>query len=168
MRRETSEPGSPPIGRLPKLVRFVLTVLIATALGPLIGSVALVIATRLLHFGFSAGLNDLLEQAAVTVIFGYSMGWKIAFVAGTIIAVAALWRPPTFLTVIAATVVAGVACQVGTAGRNPPLVYPQSCSVDLCGYRLLAAFSATAEWPMIGLFVGLPFTGQKFACQNAG
>jgi len=112
MRRDTSDTGPPRIGRLPKLIRFVLTVVIATVLGPLIGSVApfLVTAMQLVHSG--SGAAEIARSFVPIVIFAYVIGGVIAFVAGTIVAVAALWRQPTFVIIIAATVVANVGCEV--------------------------------------------------------
>ena len=110
MTSDGSDTGPSRIGRLPKLIRFVLTVVIATVLGPLIGGVAPFLVTAMQLAQSGAGAAEIARSFIPIVIFAYVVGWVIAFVAGTIVAVAALWRQPTFVVIIAATVVANVGC----------------------------------------------------------
>lgn len=99
--------GPPRIVLLSKLIRFVLIIVIATVFGPLIGGVA-----AYLVWGLWIGLPvfAVFEVGAwrSIVTFSYLLGGMIAFLAGTIVALAALWRQPTLLLVIGATILASL------------------------------------------------------------
>src|ERR1700730_14579751 len=106
MANDNSDTAAPRVGLLPKVVRFVLTVAIATVLGPLIGGVAfflLRVAMQIAQSEFDAA--DIRGLLVLMVVAAYVVGGVIAFLAGTIVAVAALWRQPTFTIIIAAVVV---------------------------------------------------------------
>jgi len=72
------------------------------------------------------------------VVAAYVVGGVMAFVAGTIVAVAALWRQPTFAVIIAATVVANVGCYVAIQHG----VYDRLLIPNLA----VSAFAATICW----------------------
>jgi len=114
MTSDGGDTGQPSISGLKKLIRFVLTIVIATVLGPLIGGLPffLVSAIPIALSSFSAA--EIGESFILILIFAYVFGGAIAFVAGTIVAVAALWRQPTFVVIIAATVVANVGFSVAS------------------------------------------------------
>lgn len=99
--------------RFGKFYRIVQTIVIATAMGPLIGGAAvfLLSATHdMSQRGFDA---DGLGRLFFVFMYGaYLVGGVIAFVAGTLVAVAALWRRPTFVIVVAASVVSSIVCTV--------------------------------------------------------
>jgi hypothetical protein len=109
MTSHSSDTAPPQIGPLPKLVRFVLTVVIATVLGPLIGGITFFLVRFAidivqLEFNFA----DIPGLIFGLVVGAYLVGWVVAFLAGTLVAVAALWRQPTFDVIIAAVVVTNV------------------------------------------------------------
>jgi hypothetical protein len=96
---------------LPKVFGFILTIVFATVLGPLIGGtgfflvrVAIDIAQAQFKFADLPGMLILFMMGA------YVVGGIIAFLAGTFVAIVALWRPPTLRAIIAAAVVANIVC----------------------------------------------------------
>jgi hypothetical protein len=106
---ETSQTSRPRAGRSARITRFVLTVVIATLLGPLVGAVLLMlrrIALDVAHSEFDAA--DIRGMAILFTLSAYVVGGVIAFAAGLIVAIAGLWRQPTFPIILAAIVVANV------------------------------------------------------------
>ncbi len=153
----TSEsPGTAPprIGLRPKLSRFVLTVVIATLLGPLIvgGTVFVVfVAMQIVQSGFNAaGIGEFAAEIGKLFILlvgaAYFGGSVIALVAGTIVAVVALRRQVTFVVIIAAIVVANVGYFAVT---EPEIFYSTDLTMPLqrlVGNLAYSAFAATICW----------------------
>jgi hypothetical protein len=96
-------------GTPPKLIRFVLTIVIATVFGPLVSGVTVFLmfaAMLIAQWEFNtAGMG---ESFILMVGVAYLAGWVIAVVTGTIVALVALWRPPNFAVVLLAVLVANV------------------------------------------------------------
>ena len=112
-----------------KFVRFALTVIIAAVLGPLIAGgtyFAVFAAMLIVQSGFHLG--GLAEQFIIMIGVAYLAGGIIALVAGLIVAVAALWREPTFLGIIAAVVVANIAYFAIT---EPEVFYSTAATIPL-------------------------------------
>jgi len=65
----------------------------------------------------------------------------IAFVAGTIVAIAALWRQPTFAVIIAAVVVANVGYYLVT---EPQVFYSAGYPIPFGAFSVTLGFSAFA------------------------
>jgi hypothetical protein len=142
MTSDSSDTAPPRGGLLPKLVRFVLTVAIATVLGPLIGGVTfflLRVAMEIAQSEFDAA--DIRGLFVLMVVGAYVVGGVIAFVAGTIVAVAALWRQPTFAVIIAATVVANVGYFLVT---EPQVFLSAGYPIPFGAFTVTLAFSAFA------------------------
>ena len=132
----------------PRLFRFVLTVVIATLLGPLIvgGAVFLVfVATLIAQSGFSAA--EIGKLFILLVGAAYFGGSVIAFVAGTIVAVVALRRQVTFVVIIAAIVVANIGYFAVT---EPEIIFYSADLTTplerLVGNLAYSAFAATICW----------------------
>jgi|SRR5215831_11876309 len=80
-------------------VRFVLTVLIATLLGPFIGAIVMMLGR--IGLDLARWEFDPADIHGVIVIFmmgAYAAGGVIALAAGLLVALAALWREATFAT----------------------------------------------------------------------
>jgi len=106
MMQGTTGTGPPGIGLLSKLIRFVLIVVIATVFGPPIGGVAVYLVWAL---WIGLPVFAVIELGWLSIVtFSYLLGGMIAFLAGTIVALAALWRQPTLLLVIGATILASL------------------------------------------------------------
>jgi hypothetical protein len=102
---------TPRVGVLPKVARFVLTVIIAMLLGPLIGGVGFFLVSAAIEIAQSRlDPADLGGMFLLFMVGAYVVGGVIAFLAGTIVAVAALWRSPTFPLIASATLIANVVC----------------------------------------------------------
>jgi hypothetical protein len=92
-------------------IRFVLTVLIATLLGPFIGAILMMlgrIGLDLARWEFDPA--DIRGVIVIFMIGAYAVGGVIAFAAGVLVALWALWREATFAMVVAAIVLANLGC----------------------------------------------------------
>ena len=126
-----------PRGWLSKLICLALIVVVGTLLGPLIGSVPFLLVTAVQVAASGGSLAEIAEASIPIVMFAYVLGGAIAFVAGTIVAITAVWREPTFATIIMATLIANAGCYL--AIRDALL---QSPSVNLS----VSIFAATICW----------------------
>jgi hypothetical protein len=98
-------------GRFNGAIRFVLTVLIATLLGPFIGAILMMLGR--IGLDLARWEFDPADIRGVIVIFmmgAYAVGGVIAFAAGLLVALAALWREATFAMVVVAIVLANLGC----------------------------------------------------------
>src|SRR6476620_928511 len=87
-----------PRGWLSKLMRLALIVVVGTLLGPLIGSVPFLLVTAVQVAASGGSLAEIAEASIPIVMFAYVLGGAIAFAAGTIVAITAVWREPTFVS----------------------------------------------------------------------
>src|SRR5262245_55573526 len=79
---------------MPTLTHFILTIVIATVLGPLIGVVPFSVMSA--WPGLSgARAWDIALSFGPLLLGAYFFGGVIAFIAGTIVAVVLLWRQPS-------------------------------------------------------------------------
>jgi hypothetical protein len=94
-----------------RLVRFLMPIMIAVVLGPLIAGIAvtvLALVINLVERSAAAQIGDVLALSASYVIFAYVSGAAIAVFAGLLVSIWMIWRAPSFAIVIAATVIATV------------------------------------------------------------
>jgi hypothetical protein len=94
-----------------RLVRFLMPIMIAVVLGPLIAGIAvtvLALVINLVERSAAAQIGDVLALSASYVIFAYVRGAAIAVFAGLLVSIWMIWRAPSFAIVIAATVIATV------------------------------------------------------------
>jgi hypothetical protein len=111
MTSSRNDSAMPRAGVQAKIFRFVLTVVIAMLLGPLIGGIGFFLVSVAIEIAQSRlDVADIGGMFLLFVVGAYVVGGVIAFFAGTIVAVAALWRSPTFSLIVAATFVANVIC----------------------------------------------------------
>jgi hypothetical protein len=139
MMQGTTGTGPPGIGLLSKLIRFVLIVVIATVFGPPIGGVAVYLVWAL---WIGLPVFAVIELGWLSIVtFSYLLGGMIAFLAGTIVALAALWRQPTLPLIIAATTVASLGFELAVGhGAHDRLLVSLAAS----------AFAGTVCWLLLG------------------
>ena len=91
-----------------KLIRFLMPIVIAVALGPLIAGLAVSIFAFGTNIFNDTGLlvADLFEMSGVYIIFAYYLGSAIAVLAGILVSIWMIWRVPNVIVVIAAAVIA--------------------------------------------------------------
>jgi hypothetical protein len=92
-----------------KFVRFMIPIVIAVVLGPLIGGLAiclLVVVTDTLDHTVSLPIADLFSMFGVYIIIAYLSGGVVALAAGILVSMWMLWRPPSAIVVIAAAAIA--------------------------------------------------------------
>jgi hypothetical protein len=94
-----------------KLIRLLMPIVIAGVLGPLIAGLIfclLAVSTSLFDQAGGTPLADLLPMFAVYIGFAYLEGGAIALLAGALVSLWMIWRPPGFLVAIAAAIIAVV------------------------------------------------------------
>jgi hypothetical protein len=92
-----------------KPVRLLLPVMIAVVLGPLIAGLAvclLAVGTSIFEHTGSLLIADLFPMFVFYIIFSYFSGGAIALLAGILVSIWMIWRPPSAIVVIAAAVIA--------------------------------------------------------------
>ena len=91
------------------LIRFLMPIVIAVALGPLIAGLAISIfafGTSIFNNTGSLLMADLFTMSGVYIAFAYILGSAIAVLAGILVSIWMIWRPPNAIVVIAAAVIA--------------------------------------------------------------
>jgi hypothetical protein len=92
-----------------KLVRFMIPIVIAVVLGPLIAGLEiclLVIGTNTLDHTVSLPIAELFSMFGVYIVIAYLSGGVVALAAGILVSMWMLWRPPNAIVVIAAAAIA--------------------------------------------------------------
>ena len=124
-----------------------LTVVVATLLGPLIVGAtvfSVFVAISIAQSGFNAA--EISKLFIILVGAAYFGGSVIALVAGTIVAVVALRRQVTFVVIIAAIIVVNIAYFAVT---EPGIFYSTDLRMPLqrlVGNLAYSAFAATICW----------------------
>jgi hypothetical protein len=105
-----------------RLLRFSLPIVIAGVLGPLIGGLAICL--------FAAGqyvvdkdpgpIADLFGIFPLYMIFAYVLGWPIAVLAGLLVSISMIFRPPG---IVAAVGLLWLAAAANLMGPLPNLAY---------------------------------------------
>ena len=88
-----------------KLIRFLMPIVIAVALGPLIAGLAVSIfafGTSIFDNTGSLPMADILKMSGFYIVFAYFLGSAIAVLAGILVSIWMFWRPPNVIVVIAA------------------------------------------------------------------
>jgi hypothetical protein len=139
-----------------KLVRFVIPVVIAVVLGPLVAGVGiclLAVGTNTLDHAVSLPIADLLSMLGVCIVIAYLSGGVVALAAGILVSMWMLWRPPNAIVIIAAAAIATAGyLGVGALGFLSFAEYIDVRSNFL--FALLLAVTAAAScWLLTGRFV---------------
>ncbi len=94
-----------------KPVRFLMPIVIAVLLGPLIAGLAvclLAVGTNIFDRTGSLPITDLLPMFGFYIVFAYLHGGVIALLAGILVSIWMTWRPPNAIVAIAAAMIATV------------------------------------------------------------
>jgi len=137
-------------------VRFIMPIVIAVMLGPLVAGLALgllAICTDILDHTFSLSIADLFSMFGVYIVIAYLTGGVVALVAGILVSIWTLWRPPTMMVVIAAAVIATAGyLGAGALGFVSFVDYSDARSSLLFTFTL-AVIAAAGCWLLTGRFV---------------
>ena len=105
------------------IFRLLMPIVIAVALGPLIAGLAvwvLAVATNI--YTGAPSIADLFAMSWVYTVFAYVVGGAIALLAGILVSIWMIWRPPNAIVVIAAAAIATSAyLAVGALGFLGPV-----------------------------------------------
>ena len=94
---------------MPRAIRLLMPVVIAVVLGPLIAGLAvclLAIANSLFNQTGWLSIADMFTMFGVYIVFAYMLGSQIALLAGILVAIWMISRPPSLVVVVAAAVIA--------------------------------------------------------------
>jgi hypothetical protein len=141
-----------------KLFRFLMPIVIAVVLGPLLaGLIVCLFALSLYFFGYDNGpLAELFSMFWVYIMFAYFEGGPVALVAGLLVSIWMIWRRPGLLVVIVAAIAAIGLCYLadGFGMFNPiggPLV-----SNNLGLMLVLSVMGASVCWFLTRRFAPAP------------
>jgi hypothetical protein len=139
-----------------KFVKLVAPIVIAVVLGPLIAGLAVcVLAVGVNLYDHTEGLpvTDLFGLFKLYIIFAYLMGGVIALLAGILVSVWMIWRPPSAIVVIAAAVIATCSfLGVGALGFLGPVEFTNARS-NFLFILALAVIAAGGCWLLTRRFV---------------
>ena len=139
-----------------KLIRFLMPIVIAVALGPLIAGLAVSIfafGTSIFDNTGSLPMADILKMSGFYIVFAYFLGSAIAVLAGILVSIWMFWRPPNVIVVIAATVIATCSYMaVGVLGYLGPAEWTNAHSNFLLTL-VLAVIAAAGCWFLTRRFV---------------
>ena len=131
---------------MPRAVRLLMPIVVAVVLGPLIAGLAvcvLLIAGNL--FDPTGSLVDLFKAFVVYIIFAYISGGAIALLAGILVSLWMISRPPNLIVVVAAAAIAAVVyLGLGKLGLFSPMILTNER-----GFLMiipLAMFAAAGCW----------------------
>ena len=156
--------------------RFLMPVLIAVGLGPLTGGLAaglLAVGTSILdHMGLVIGtfplpcncdatlaMADVFELLAIYIVSAYLLGGVIALLAGLLVSIWMIWRPPSAFVVVAAAVIAtAVYMGIGAFGLLGPAAWSNARGNFLYTLVLavIAVISALVCWLLARRFLHMP------------
>jgi len=129
-------------------IRFLAPIVVALVLGPLTIGIALWLAhvASDLFNGTSSTLADEGGFFAFLVIMAYVIGWPIALLAGVLVSLSMIWRPPSLLAVNGAAVLATVVF-LGIAATGVLGPVEENNGRSNLGFTLAAAvFAANVCW----------------------
>jgi hypothetical protein len=138
-----------------KLLRFVMPIAIAVALGPLIAGIAvtvLALVTNLVDGTAAVVITDVLALSVSYIIFAYAGGAAIAFLAGLLVSIWMLSRPPSLLVVIGAAVLATTLYMgIGATGVLGPVEFTNARS-NFLFTLIFAVIAAAGCWLLMRRF----------------
>jgi hypothetical protein len=94
-----------------KPVRFLIPIVIAMVLGPLIAGLAvclLAVGTNIFDHTGTLPIADLFPMFGFYIVFAYLNGGVIALLAGILVSIWMIWRSPSAIVAIAAAMIATV------------------------------------------------------------
>ena len=141
-----------------KLVRFLMPIIIAVVLGPLIAGLAVgLLAVVTGGFAHSAEpIADVFKMSGVYIFFSYYIGGPVAFLAGLFVSIWMISRPPSLLVVIGAAVLATILFMgVAALGILGP-VWDTHAHSNFLFTLVLAIIAAAGCWLLTRRFARAP------------
>lgn len=138
-----------------RLVRFMIPIVIAVVLGPLIAGleICLLAIGATLDQTVSTPIADLFSMFGVYILIAYLSGSVVALAAGILVSMWMLWRPPNAIVVIAAAAIATAGyLGVGALGFLSFADYSNVRSNFLFAL-VLAVIAAAGCWLLTSRFV---------------
>jgi hypothetical protein len=139
-----------------KIIRFLMPIVIAVVLGPLVAGLAVSIfafGTSIFNNTDSLLMVDLFKMSGVYIVFAYFLGSAIAVLAGILVSIWMIWRPPTVFVAIAAAVIATSGYMaVGAVGLLGPEELTNARS-NFLFTMVLAVIAATGCWLLSRRFI---------------
>jgi hypothetical protein len=136
--------------------RLVMPIVIAVALGPLIAGLAVsmfAVVINILENAGSLATADLLDLFGFYIVFAYVLGSMIALLAGTLMSIWMVWRPPNaFVAIAAAEIATCLYMGIGALGFLGPTEWTNARSNFLFTF-VLAATAAAGCWFLTRRFV---------------
>ncbi len=134
---------------MPRFGRLLIPVVVAVVLGPLIGGLAvcvLALASNLVDQTGSLPVIDLFTMFGFYIVFAYISGGAIALLAGILVSIWMISRPPSLIVVVAAAVLAtAVYLGLGALGLLGPIEFTNARANVLLIFPL-AMIAAVGCW----------------------
>ena len=149
---------------MPRFVRLLMPVVVAVVLGPLIAGLAVsifAIASNLFDQTGSLPAVDLLKMCVFYIVFAYIWGGAIALLAGILVSIWMMSRPPSLTVVVAAALIAtaiylGLAAfgafgsiEAANARGNVVLMFPLAVIAAVGCWLLTRRFALRQQPPAI-------------------
>ena len=130
-------------------VRLLMPIVVAVVLGPLIAGLAvcvLAFASNLFDLADSLPLVDLFKLFGFFIVFAYPKGFGIALLAGVLVSIWMISRPPSLIVVVAAALLAtAIYFAISALGLVRPIEVT-SARADFLLIFALAAIAAIGCW----------------------
>lgn len=134
---------------MPRSVRLLMPVIVAIVLGPLVAGLAVsvfAIASSLFDHAGSLPVVDLFTMFGFYIIFAYVSGGAIALLAGILVSIWMISRPPSLIVVVGAAVLAtAVYLGLGALGLLGPIEFTNARANFLVIFPL-AMIAAIGCW----------------------
>jgi hypothetical protein len=139
-----------------KRFRLLIPIVVAGTLGPLVGGLifcALAVYANFFDQTADLPIADLFTMFGVYIIVAYLEGGVVALLAGLLVSIWMIWRPPGFVVAIAAALASvglyRLAAEIGMLSPADATMV----SDDLAPALAIAAMSAGVCWLLTGRFV---------------
>jgi hypothetical protein len=139
-----------------KRFRLLMPIVVAGALGPLVGGLifcALAVYANFFDQTASLPIADLFTMFGVYIIVAYLEGGMVALLAGALVSIWMIWRPPGFVVVVVAAIASvgldRLAAEIGILSPADATMV----SDDLVPALAIAAISAGVCWFLTRRFV---------------
>jgi hypothetical protein len=154
--RSTDQARLEEVNQMKNVVRFLMPIAIAVVLGPLTaGLIICLLAFSTYFFDPSGGMPiaDLFRMFGIYIMFAYLGGGPIALLAGLLVSIWMIWRPPGFVVATVAAITAIGLCRLADEiGMFSPIGGPL-VSNNFALMLVLAIIAASVCWLLTRSFV---------------
>ena len=138
-------------------VRLLMPIVIAVVLGPFIAALAVwvyaIVSILFDPLGSLFPIADLFTMLGVYILFAYFVGGAIALMAGILVSVWTIYRPPSLIVVVAAAIIAtAISVGLGALGVLGPAEFTNARANALLTFAL-AVIAAIGCWLLVRRFV---------------